>query len=271
MPMLKFIDLFPELFSELRSYKVHMASGQNNNNPLHAFFRGEFKQWQEWQTKRNFERPNILSFIYYNPNEWLYAGIYRSLSCIESKKENHFEYHTELLDIRKELIGRLIIKFNKTFRASYLRLESHYDQFNISEIFKEKLSILPFPGYENVNIDFNYLQTIVKNEELSWKTALLNIKGVYLISDRNTGKLYVGSVYGQEAFWTRWSQYINSGHGNNVDLKQLILQNGIEYSGNFSFSILEIRSSITDDLEIQQRESYWKEILLTRKFGYNKN
>ena len=268
--MLKFIDLFPELLSDLHLYKVHMATGSNQNNPLHVFFRGDFKHWQEWQTKRNFERPNILSLIYYTPNEWLFAGIYRSLSCIQ-RRENHFEYQTELLEFRKELIGRLIIKFNKVFRASYLLLESHYDQFIVSEILKEKLSILPFPGYEKVNINFDYLKTIVKNEELSWKTALLNIKGVYLISDRNSGKLYVGSVYGQEAFWTRWSQYINSGHGNNVDLKQVILDNGIEYAEHFSFSILEIRSSITDDLEIIQREAYWKEILLTRKFGYNKN
>lgn len=242
-----------------------------DNNPLHAFIRGEFKQWQEGQTKKNFERPYILSFIFSQSNEWLYAGIYKSISCVCHKKDEHFEYKTELTEIRKDLIGRLVIKFNKTFRASYLLLENHYDEFNVSEILKERISILPFPGYENVNLDYNNLKTIVKNEELSWMTALKNIKGVYLIADRSNGKLYVGSVYGKEAFWTRWSQYIYSGHGNNKELMQLLVENGLTHVENFNFSILEIRSAITDDLEIQLRESYWKKVLLTRQFGYNKN
>jgi hypothetical protein len=136
---------------------------------------------------------------------------------------------------------------------------------------KERLSILPFPGYENVNLDYNTLKTIVKNEELSWKTALQNIKGIYLITDRSNGKLYVGSVYGKDAFWARWSQYVYSGHGDNVDLRQLLLESGATHVENFTFSILEIRSSITDELEIRERESHWKRVLVTREFGYNKN
>ncbi len=270
--MLKLTDLFPELLSESSSYKVHMAiSPKADNNPLHAFFRGEFKQWQEWQTKKNFERTYILSFIYYQFNEWLFAGIYKSKSSVYHKEDDHYEYNTELTEIRNDLIGRLIINFNKPFRASYLRLENHYDEFNVSELLKERLSILPFPGYENVNLDYSTLKTIVKNEELSWKTALKNIKGVYLITDKSNGKLYVGSVYGKEAFWTRWSQYIHSGHGNNAELRQLLLRSGSAHVENFNFSILEIRSSITEDLEIQKRESHWKKVLLTRQFGYNKN
>lgn len=268
--MLEFIEIFPELKGHLSSYKVHLAIGvSQNNNPLHAFFRGEFKKWQEWQNKKNFERPKILSLIYYKPNEWIYAGIYKSNSCISV--DNHFEYNTELLDIRKDLIGRLVINFEKTFRASYVQLEKYYDTFFISEIFKEKLSIFPFPGYDKVKIDYNYLKTIIKNEEPSWKTALQYIKGVYLITDKSNGKLYVGSAYGEDAFWTRWCQYIKSGHGGNVDLRKVILEKGSKHAENFIFSILEIRSYKTDDKEIKDREDYWKKILLTREFGYNKN
>lgn len=246
-------------------------SPRADNNPLHAFFRGEFKQWQEWQNKKNFERPYILSLIYYRSTDWLYAGIYKRKSCVYFEADGHYEYNTELTDLKKDLIGRLVINFNKNFRASYLLLENYYHELYISEIMKERLSIMPFPGYENVNLDYNTLKTIIKNEDLSWKTALSNIKGIYLITDKNNGKLYVGSVCGKEAFWTRWSQYIHSGHGNNIELRQLLLENGEAHLENFNFSILEIRSAITDDLEILQRESYWKEVLLTRQFGYNKN
>jgi hypothetical protein len=246
-------------------------SPRSDNNPLHAFFRGEFKQWQEWQSKKNFERPYILSLIYHQSSDWLYAGIYKSKSSVYYENDNHYEYDTELTDFRKDLIGRLVITFDKNFRASYLLLENHHHELFVSEIMKEPLSILPFPGYENVNLDYSTLKTIIKNEDPSWKTALKSIKGVYLITDKSNGKLYVGSVYGKEAFWTRWSQYIQSGHGNNIDLKQLLFENGEAHLENLNFSILEIRSSITDDLEIQQRESYWKKVLLTRQFGYNKN
>src|SRR5689334_19357046 len=101
--MLKLIDLFPELLNQLSSYKVHMAiSPRADNNPLHAFFRGEFKQWQEWQTKKNFERPYILSLIYYQSTEWLYAGIYKSESSVYYENEDHYEYDTELTEIRKD-------------------------------------------------------------------------------------------------------------------------------------------------------------------------
>jgi hypothetical protein len=214
--MLKMTELFPELLNELSAYKIHLASSpQAENNPLHAFFRGEFKQWQEWQNKKNFERSYILSLIYYRATDWLYAGIYKSKSSVYYQEDNHYQYDTELTDIKKELIGRLVISFNKNFRASYVLLENHYQELYISEIMKDPLSILPFPGYENVNVDYSTLKTIVKNEEVSWQTALKNIKGVYLITDKSNGKLYVGSVYGKEAFWTRWSQYVYTGHGNN--------------------------------------------------------
>jgi hypothetical protein len=183
--MLKLIDLIPELQNEASKYKVHMAiSPKPSNNPMHAFFRGQFKQWQEWQTKKNFERPYILSLIYLKANDWLYAGIYKSKASIYYESDNHYEYDTDLTDIKADLIGRLVVSFNKNFRASYLLLENYYNELNVSEIMREVLSIEPFPGYENVRVDYSALKTIVKNEDVSWKTALSNIKGIYLITDR---------------------------------------------------------------------------------------
>ncbi len=267
--MITFIEIFPELERELIKYKAHFAIGTSDNDPLHAFFRDEFKEWQEWQSKQNFEREYIISFIYYNPNEWLFAGIYRSISC--EQKTDHFEYDTKLLNVRKDLIGRLVIKFEKSFRASYLLLENHYNKFFLSEILKERIAVKSFPGFENVKIDFEYLKSIISKDEITWKTALQHVKGIYLISDKTNGKLYVGAAYGDFAFWSRWTQYCANGHGSNATLKNLISDNGIEYAKNFQFSILEIRAATTSDEEIIARENYWKEILMTREFGYNIN
>lgn len=267
--MITFLNIFPLLKENIINYKVHFAFGEKDNDPLLAFFQGTFKEWQESQTKKNFERDYIISFIAYDIDEWLFAGVYKSLEC-EWKNERYI-YTTELLDINTELIGRLIIGYKKTFRQSYPYLENCINDFKISQILKDKYTIMDFPGYEKVIIDFNFLQTIIRNSDTSWYTALHNVKGVYLITDKLTGKHYVGSAYGEYAFWSRWAQYSSDGHGGDVELKKIIDEKGLNYAQNFQFSILEIRSSITDDVEIINRESHWKNVLMTRDFGYNKN
>ncbi|KCX87304.1 putative gIY-YIG catalytic domain [Acinetobacter baumannii 6112] len=40
---------------------------------------------------------------------------------------------------------------------------------------------------------------------------------------------------------------------------------------NFYYSILDIFKAKTDDKVILSRESWWKNTLLTRRFGYNSN
>ena len=84
--------------------------------------------------------------------------------------------------------------------------------------------------------------------------------------------MYVGSAYGDYGIWSRWASYIGTGHGWNDELTKLIIANGIEYARkNFQFSILEFRSMRTDDQVIINREQYWKRVLQTNAFGYNKN
>lgn len=250
--------------------KIHFAIGAKERlEPLYAFYRGEFKDWQEGQTKKNFEREYILSLIHFRKDEWLFAGIYKKISV--QSKLNGYIYKTELLDISSELIGRLVVKYEKNFRQSYPYFENCIENFELIEILRERYTVEPFPGYENVKIKYELLKSIISQEEQSWKTALSNVKGVYLISDLSTGKLYVGSAYGENAFWNRWKEYSNSGHGSNKYLKKLITENGLEYAKNFQYTILETRSMNSEDDEIINRESFWKEILLTREFGYNEN
>ena len=268
--MIKFIDLFSVLKKNLSNYKVHLATGIETD-PLNAFLQNDFKEWQEWQNRRNFEREYIISLIHLERDKWLFAGIYKKNNCKKvNKPYEHYEYVTEQMDINKDLIGRLIINFKRT-RASYRRLENCIEGFTISHILEEKYSIIEFPGYEKVIVDFEYLKTIIEKNDKSWYTALRNIKGVYLITDKKNGKLYVGSAYGTDAIWSRWKDYIYSGHGGNIELKKLLKKRGVDYRNNFQFSILEIRATTTADSEIIEREQHWKNVLLTKEFGYNKN
>jgi len=203
--------------------KIHFAIGSRDRlEPLYAFYRGEFKEWQENQSKKNFEREYILSLIHFAKDEWLFAGIYSRIGIQE--KSNGFLYSTELVDISNELIGRLVIKYEKNFRQSYPNIESCIDDFELLEILREKYTVEQFPGYENVKVKYELLKSIISQEEKSWKTALSNVKGIYLISDLITGKLYVGSAYGENAFWKRWTEYAKSGHGGNKYLKKLIAE-----------------------------------------------
>ncbi|MDO4202947.1 MAG: GIY-YIG nuclease family protein [Selenomonadaceae bacterium] len=100
-----------------------------------------------------------------------------------------------------------------------------------------------------------------------------NQKAVYLITDTNTGKLYVGSATAQYGMLLqRWSEYISNGHGGNIELKNLVDAKGFDYvKKHFQYSVLENYNARMDDKYILNRESWWKETLCSRTHGYNAN
>ena len=103
------------------------------------------------------------------------------------------------------------------------------------------------------------------------RRVLLLLVNPYLISDINTGKLYVGSAYGENGIWGRWSDYVKSnGHGNNKTLKELI-ENENEYAKNFTFSILMLLPKTITPNEAIKKEMLYKNKLGTNSFGLNNN
>ena len=98
------------------------------------------------------------------------------------------------------------------------------------------------------------------------------MKGVYVIHDHETGNAYVGSASGDTGIWARLRQYVEILHGNNVALREWVGQEGPDYARkNLHFALLEFWSMRTADAEVLARESYWMDVLLSRKFGLNKN
>ena len=65
----------------------------------------------------------------------------------------------------------------------------------------------------------------------------------------------------------RWEQYIKTSHGGNKELK-ILKETYIQ--DNFYFTILQTFNPNIDNQIIIARESYWKDVLRTRNFGYNK-
>ncbi|MGK0388820.1 MAG: hypothetical protein ACI94Y_001552 [Maribacter sp.] len=120
-------------------------------------------------------------------------------------------------------------------------------------------------------LKFQELKEMILNQYKDWKRMLSITKGVYLINDTQTGKLYVGSAYGEQGIWGRWSKYVSTrGHGNNKTLKQLLILDK-DYAINFRFSILMLLLKIiTPDQAIAQ-EKLFKNKLGTNSFGLNNN
>ena len=257
--------------------KLHLATWNGSVHPIDIYRAGDFDEWQRWQRRKNFERMFVISLINLPPqrDSWLFAGIYSSRG-VESKwlEERKREYHYyELTEEQayKEMNGRLVVTFARPGRASYLRAEKWSDRILLSEIYVERQSIGEFPGFKAVNLTKDQLDLIVRKSPESWRTALSSVAGVYLISDSGTGRFYVGSAYGEGGIWHRWSEYADNGHGGNVELKKLLADEGLQYATNFRYSILEISDLHDSQDNILQRESHWKDILMSRTYGLNAN
>lgn len=179
---------------------------------------------------------------------------------------NAVGYEYETLKEYEKYFGRLIIEFRNKSQNLIRNAESVIDQCSVIQILEDTFDNDLFPGYENVRLNWKDLKRVVSKS--NWITALENQKAVYLITDKSNGKMYVGSAYGETMLLGRWKSYIHNGHGGNVELKNIEFEH---IQNNFEYSILDIYKSTINDEVIINRESWWKETLLTRKFGYNRN
>lgn len=281
--MIKLIDMLNIKTEDYKKYKIHFATGATNKKiPYDKFLINKFDEWQAEQTNKNFNREYVISLIYYDKNIWLFGGVYKVNNKVPEPILNNdgwsgWHYDLTLTDNQKDLIGRVFVNYKKEFRYSYPRLElqtkngMNPTDINVSFISDKRITINDFKGFDNVNIYYQTLKYIIDNNISTWKSALSNVKGVYLIIDTLTGKQYVGSAYGEDCIWHRWIEYAKNGHGENKELKNLLLNNGTDYKNNLKFSILEVCNLNLGNEYIISRETYWKEVLMTRKFGMNSN
>lgn len=255
-------DIWP--IKNPNDYKVHFARWSGENQPLDVWVRnkGEWQGWQEyWPGRHDFNRKYIfaLAQFYHETDIWLFGGVFRVVAFHNDR------YEVELTDMGKGMIGRLKLRSPYRDRTTRVKLEHHYSTFEVQEILREPYSGRLFPGYEDINLSFGELETLVRNELPDWKAALESSKGVYLITDAKTHRRYVGAAYGEHGIWQRWCSYIASGHGGNAELRSLVSDPSLDYCRkHFWFALLEHRPSRTSDEVVIARESFWKQILLTR-------
>lgn len=243
-----------------------------NWNPIELFKNGDIStmlEGQYWNYSKNksYKMGQItIGLVKIKPNEdnWLLFHIGRVTKDLN--KLNGVGYDYQDLPEYEKYFGRLVVKFKNKAQTMIRNAESVIDECYVSQILPDTFDNDLFPGYEKVNITWEEMKRVVLKE--SWKTALQNQKGVYLITDTSNGKMYVGSAYGENMILGRWATYVQNGNGGNLGLKKLTFDHIKKF---FKYSILDIYKSTTDDQVIINRETWWKEVLQSRNYGYNEN
>ncbi|EJD99222.1 GIY-YIG nuclease family protein [Staphylococcus epidermidis] len=267
--------------------KFNMNAGNVEIRAWDLLFKEDETEWEQinaWKTKHPNNNLNhadyLLAFAQYypyGPEYFIFGGLYK-IKKIEPEVYDEVGYELTLMEDYKEYRKRLIVKLKKPIgRDLYNRLYKNIQDTLEPEVYEiaPNTKLGHFPGYQNVTLSHPQMQQIISRNEPSWKQALMNVKGVYVITDLSNGKLYIGSASGNtDGIWQRWSDYANIENltGDNKLLNEIKLDKGKDYIvNNFQYSILEIFDTKTKADTIINRENYWKNVFCTRKYGMNYN
>lgn len=180
------------------------------------------------------------------------------------------DFDLEKTDILADLQNRLVIDWGK---GAINWCQNGTTVKEVVEIRRHKAAV-EFEDYDNVVLSWKELHEIVSNKASYkiWEDKLSAVAGVYLITDTNTGKHYVGSASGMEngGIWGRWSEYAKTKHGGNKQLMALIAKDP-DYCYHFQYSILEVLPLKQDKHDVLAREQLFKRKLQSIKFGLNDN
>ena len=274
--MIKLNDLLKLSDEQMSRAKIKFNMYNGYDDPIQLYKSNPDlinKQWLYWRSKnRYFDVGQIaICLVKIRGDHWLLTTI----DTVEKELNvsDGINYIGTPFSEYKKFYGRTIIKFHKSFQTQGVNLITVADELEVAQILPDTFDDDDFPGYDKVKLSYSQLKSILDRGKKDWIAALESQKAVYLITDIHTGKLYVGSATSDRGMLLqRWRSYADNGHGNNKELKRIVDEQGIDYvCANFRYSILEnYNSKIADDV-ILSRESWWKDILQTRKFGYNDN
>lgn len=261
---------------DLSNVKVRFNQFNGTENPLDGYLHDPEHvntRYFLWRRKQRYFNVGQIAIclLKLSEDKWLLTTIKKI-----TKELNIFDginYEGEEISEYKPYFGRVIIKFHKTIQSQGVFYETVYQQLEVTQILPATFEGDDFPGYDKVRISFQQLSAILSHGKRDWISALENQKAVYLITDLSNGKLYIGSATSDRGMLLqRWSNYVKTGHGGNKELEELVNIKGFDYiKQNFQYSILENYNARVDDHIILERESWWKDTLQSRKFGYNRN
>ena len=280
------IDLL-EVFGFDRQLKTKLVRHQQAQYDMATLIRnGWFELYQRLQARPVFDGcKQIVSFIGDGSSRAKFVGVYRVLSDASTPKSirshvpancPHPEWGTNskvIYDLERcpeysDLEGRLVIDWG----SGALAWHQHLKNKPVLEILPKGRSLEPFSDYLDFTLTYAQLQELVHHQSAhrDWYSSLSAVAGIYLILAETTGKQYVGSAYGLDGIWGRWSQYAANGHCNNELLRELVKSNSA-YPDAFRYSILQVLPKTTTPTEVIRWESKYKSKLGSRVTGLNLN
>ena len=269
-------DLLRIPSDDVKKCKVKFNQDDGNENPIELYLQDSDiinTQWLFWRNKRRYFTVGQIAicFLKLSYDTWLLTTIKRVTKDLDVL--GGVNYEGEELAEYRPYFGRVIVKYHKTVQTQGMYYETVCDDLEVLTILPTPYDGDEFPGYDQVRLSYAKLAAIIKFQKSSWVAALENQKAVYLITDRSNGKMYVGSATSEKGMLLlRWTSYVENGHGGNVELIRLIQKCGFDHVKKyFQYSILENYNAKIDDHVILERESWWKETLQSKKFGYNDN
>lgn len=278
MNEIKLNDLFKFSSEDKQKVKIKLNVWNGYTSPLDEYKNNPEIVNNNWflykpESGRNYfyEGEIALNFIPLGDDAWLLTSVKEINKSLDVSDD--IGYEATEMNIYKQYFGRVVVKFHKYFKSTVIKFGNYENDLVVLQILPSLYEDDEFPGYENVRLSYNNLKQIIERKKMSWIGALENQKAVYLITDTKTGKLYVGSATSQYGMLLqRWKAYINNGTGGNQGLEEVKKAKGFEYiKKNFEYSILENYNARIDDNYVLSRESWWKETLKSRYFGYNYN
>jgi hypothetical protein len=156
--------------AEPEQYKLHFARWNGENQPLEVWARDkqEWQGWQEYRSARDdFNRPFIFSLVqfYHETDIWLFGGVFRVVA------RHTDSYDVELTKEGEGFLGRLKLRSAYRERATRVKFENHYLGLEVQEILREPYSGRSFPGFEDIDLSFEELETLVRNSRPDWQAA----------------------------------------------------------------------------------------------------
>lgn len=185
----------------------------------------------------------------------------------EQTAEHRF-FDLRFSDLLSSLRERLVVEWSGD-TINWAKKGEPAARFPIIEIADP--AAVPFPGFDRVIIPFTELQDMVESSRYrAWQHALSLVQGIYLITDQTTGRHYVGKADGSERLLGRWRRYAQTGHGDNVGLRTLVAGDPAR-AASFRFSILRVFGPDTPKADVDTSEAHYKDALMSRTFGLNRN
>ena len=271
-------DLLRISTETLKKTKIKFNQYNGEIEPMKVYLRNPEEindRWLFWRKNRRYFNVGEIAVCFFqlSYDTWLLSTVKEVTT--EYNITDGINYAGVEIEELKPYFGRVVVKYKKKHRSQVMSAANVFNELEVLQILPSVYDGDSFPGYDNVRLSYEELAMIVHRQKRDWVSALKNQKAVYLITDKQTGKHYVGSAYGDNGMLLkRWEEYVKNGHGGNK-LLRLITEDenlGLDYiKKNFQYSILENYNARVQKEIILERENWWKETLGSRAFGLNSN